>query len=281
MPPLGRPHLQRSGSYGSSTNSSGASTSSASLHARAPSATKAELVASLVEVAKEEPKVWNSVVDHLTHQHHHHATAGEEGSALVHHNHHHHHHAQYPEAVGSEYQTGFADPVALENIAYAVESKTDDEALDELIHMLNNDATEEYIQDVLDQAALSHEAPVPPSVTVNISATSSEEEAERREAYGHPHDVVASTEPGYRGGTVEHSHSITTNTTNSSSGDEDQHKPLQKCNSRSHYSSHGLRLLQHKRVFTADDDMMWSVLKEPLPLHDVGETGEPDGYDWR
>lgn len=148
---------KRQGSFSSSSATSGTTATTA------PTPSKAELVASLVEVAKDEPKVWDSLVDHLTHD------------AL----------ATVPVTTGSGAEMAsdthnqrvvcIVDPVALENIAYAVESNTDDAALDDLVALLNNDdiVTEEAIQDVLTMAAMesSNNTPdeIPPTVTINVS----------------------------------------------------------------------------------------------------------------
>lgn len=282
MPHLGRSHLPRNSSFSSSNNSqysasggsSGASLgggSSTSHHRRSSSVSKADLVASLVEVAKEEPQVWDSVVDHLTHQQQY--TSGETASNLL--QYHHHDGAQPDEAISSEYATGFSDPVALENIAYAVESKTDDDALDELIHMLNNDATEEFIQDVLDQANVNLEPQVPPSVTVNISPSSSGDVREQDHAFNKNDNCLHETgvpETGYCGSTEQYDAGSTT------SHEQDEHTPLP--DTSGNIPTYHRQLLQHKRIYTADDDM-WSVMKEPLPLQDLAETGELDGCDWQ
>lgn len=271
-PPLHHHHHRRQGSFSSSSIGSGAYSASASTaastnasHVRVPTATKAELVASLVEVAKEEPKVWDSVVDHLTHQQQHHhqchsgdpAVGGVPGDATNVAN---HHHLPSADEIGSSshddcYQTGFADPVALENIAYAVDTKTDDEALDELIHMLNNDATEEYIQDVLDQAAMSHAPQVPPSVTVNISVE------QPREPYS-LYSSTATADPAFSySGHYSASPATTNNNNNLATQQQQPH-------------AH-----KHKRIYSVDDDM-WSVMKEPLPLLEDLDT-ITDGDEWR
>lgn len=128
----------------------------------------------LVEVAKEEPKVLDAIVDHLTHQ---------DALATV--------HAETVESTPEAQEAAAAhhqrvasvvDPVALENIAYAVDCNTDDAALDELISLLNHDDTiaEEDIQEMLDMAAAEVSDEVPPTVTINmapISASSSSEAA--------------------------------------------------------------------------------------------------------
>ncbi|CAB9515312.1 expressed unknown protein [Seminavis robusta] len=143
-----RKGLRRQGSF-SSCSATTASTSAAAKR------TKAELVASVVEVVKEEPKVWDSLVDHLT--------STEEPT---------------PEEAGSRHHQRVAslvDPVALENIAYAVESNNnDDAALDDLITLLNDEniITEETLQDVLDMAAFDQEE-VPPTVSISLSPDSS------------------------------------------------------------------------------------------------------------
>jgi hypothetical protein len=141
--------LTRQGSFSSSSATSSSST--------AVKPSKAELVAELVEVAKDEPKVWDSLVDRLAHQD---ARAGE----------------PTPDQVTSRHNrmASLADPVALENIAYAMESNTEDAALDDLINMLNDDecVTEEDLQDVLDRAAAeADKTEVPPTVSISRGIT--------------------------------------------------------------------------------------------------------------
>jgi hypothetical protein len=143
--------IVRQGSFSSSS-----ATSSSTVAAGDAKPSKAELVAELVEVAKDEPKVWDSLVDRLAHQD---VRSGSGGPT--------------PDDVASRHQrmASLADPVALENIAYAMESNTEDAALDDLINLLNNDefVTEEDLQDVLDMAsAEADKTEVPPTVSISV-----------------------------------------------------------------------------------------------------------------
>lgn len=149
-----RKALKRQGSFSSTSATSG--TSSA---ITAPPS-KAEMVKNLVEVAKEEPKVMDAIVDHLTLQDAL-ATGPVDGAAAA---------PGSMEAVAAADHhrrvASIVDPVALENIAYAVDTnKADDAALDELISLLNHDDTiqEEDIQDLLD---LADDQEVPPTIAI-------------------------------------------------------------------------------------------------------------------
>lgn len=153
-----RKALRRQGSFSSTSNTS--ATSSYALP------TKAELVETLVEVAKEEPKVMDAIVDHLTLQDAlatSAAPAADDGQVAT--------EAQEEAAARHQRVASIVDPVALENIAYGVDCGMDDGALDELIDLLNHDDTilEEDIQDILDMAAEGSE--VPPTIAINFGAT--------------------------------------------------------------------------------------------------------------
>lgn len=144
-----RKALRRQGSFGSASNASNASSYALP--------TKAELVKNLVEVAVEEPKVMGALVDHLTLQDALAASVPSDAAATP----------EAKEAAKARHErvASLVDPLALENIAYAVDCKTDDAALDELIDLLNHDDTiqEEDIQDILDMAA---DAEVPTTITL-------------------------------------------------------------------------------------------------------------------
>jgi hypothetical protein len=150
----------------SSFSSSSATSSSSTAADTKPS--KAELVAELVEVAKEEPKVWDSLVDRLAHQE---AALASRTTGTSHHI---NGFGTTPDHVASRHNrmASLADPVALENIAYAMESNTEDAALDDLIILLNDDecVTEEDLQDVLDMAAaeVDKTQEVPPTVSISV-----------------------------------------------------------------------------------------------------------------
>jgi len=288
-------------------------TTNTSTTAPAHPPTKAELVASLVEVAKEEPKVWDHVVDHLTLAHNQETAAaaaaangcggagagsemaptGLEGNNYhqypyihqQHQNNHHHHHQR---------QLSCADPVALENIAYAMDTNTEDAALDELMHYLDNDATEEFIQDVLDQVAEGKglgeqqpeqqqqqqsdeeeeeeelvDDPVPPSVTINVGPSSS--------LLPRPQGVTSS---------VSEESGTTIPIYDTTRGEDQQHdyyqqpkNPHRRTNSSLQQHQHHLQQRnKHQRIYSVDDDS-WSVMKEPIFEFDNDDDDDDNNND--
>lgn len=165
-----RSHLKRTGSMRSSEqeeesaslDSVASSTSSissrdeddhSSSYQRKPAAkkSKAELAASIVEASKLEPKIWDSLVGHIQN-----ALAPADGCSSG------EEAAPSPALVQS-----ITDPVAWENIAYAVDTGANDAALDDLISMLNDElVSEEQLQEVLgisDDHPLLVSAESPPS----------------------------------------------------------------------------------------------------------------------
>jgi len=220
--------LKRQGSFSSVE---GDDSESSIAGAAENAAAKADLVASLVEVAKEEPKVWNSVVDHLTLQD---VLTSVPDSATS--NGHDYSDQDVEEAMAHQaVANAITDPLALENIAYAVDTKTDDAALDELITLLNNDEIDtEDVQDILAMAhGTSGVEVAPPSVTFAVKHTEHVQADPTTSSEMMPPLVPAATYP-----VVAQHH-------------------------RRRSSAGSIMWQMHKRGLSADDDM-WSVMQEPL-----------------
>jgi hypothetical protein len=218
-----RKALKRQGSFSSTSATSGTSS------AIAPPS-KAEMVKNLVEVAIEEPKVMDAIVDHLTLQDAL-ATLPTDGVPSA---------AGFQEAAAAHHRrvASIVDPVALENIAYAVDTnKADDAALDELISLLNHDDTiqEEDIQDLLD---LADDQEVPPTIAI-MASFGGTGDADSMASFGGTGDAAAVPAVA------------------ASSSLEEMLLP------DSAFSAFSDLAPAHARKSSADDDI-WSVMKEPI-----------------